>query len=132
MPGLSLSETRIVDHLKGRQSAMAATVVDWAQINSGSRNLAGLETMRGLIAARLAPLADSVETRAPDPVTTLDHKGADIAVAHGANLLARKRTGANRRMILTGHMDTVFPPDHPFQGCRALDANTLSGPGTAD
>jgi glutamate carboxypeptidase len=132
MTGLSPSESRIVDHLKSRQASMAAEVVDWAQVNSGSRNLAGLETMRGLIAARLAPIADSVETRAPDPVTTLDDRGNEVPVPHGANLLARKRPHANRRLILTGHMDTVFAPDHPFQSCRMLDANTLNGPGTAD
>lgn len=132
MTGLTPSEARIVDHLKGRQSAMATDVVGWALVNSGSRNLAGLETMRGLIEARLTPIADSVETRPADPVTTLSDKGEEIPVPHGANLLARKRPQANRRLILTGHMDTVFPPDHPFQSSRMLDANTLNGPGTAD
>jgi len=132
MTGLSPSESRIVDHLRGRQRAMAADVVDWAQVNSGSRNLAGLETMRGLITDRLAPIADSIETRPPDPVTTLDDGGNEVPVPHGANLLARKRPQANRRLILTGHMDTVFAPDHPFQQCRLLDGNRLNGPGTAD
>ncbi len=132
MRGLAPFETRIVDHLRSRQTAMAASVVDWAHVNSGSRNLAGLETMRGLIEARLAPLADCIETKAPDPVMTLSDAGEQIPVPHGANLRARKRIGANRRMILTGHMDTVFPSDHAFQTCRNLDANTLNGPGTAD
>jgi glutamate carboxypeptidase len=132
MAGLSSSEIRIVEHLGDRQQAMAATLVDWAHVNSGSRNLAGLATMRGLIEARLAPLADSVATVEPSPVNTLSDSGEDIPLPHGANLLARKRPGANRRMILTGHMDTVFPADHPFQNCRMLDADTLNGPGTAD
>ncbi|MBT2188205.1 hydrolase [Sphingobium nicotianae] len=132
MPGLTPSETRIVDRLKGRQAAMATDVVEWAQVNSGSRNLAGLETMRRLIEGRLKPLADSIETRPPDAVTTLSDKGSEMPVPHGANLLARKRPGANRRMILTGHMDTVFPADHAFQTCRMLDQNILNGPGTAD
>ncbi len=35
-------------------------------------------------------------------------------------------------MLFTGHMDTVFPVDHPFQALAWLDANTLNGPGTAD
>jgi glutamate carboxypeptidase len=132
MTGLSPSESRIVDHLKGRQSAMAADVIDWAQVNSGSRNLTGLATMHGLIADRLVPIADTVASREPDPVTTLNDKGEEVAVPHGANLLARKREGANRRLILTGHMDTVFPPEHPFQSSRLTDSNTLNGPGTAD
>jgi hypothetical protein len=32
----------------------AATVIDWAHINSGSRNLAGLETMRAAYAHAIA------------------------------------------------------------------------------
>jgi len=111
---------------------MAATLTEWAEINSGSRNLDGLATMRARIAGRLEPLADTVTTHAADSVTTLDDTGAEIAVPHGANLLARKRPDRNRRLILTGHMDTVFPADHPFQQCRRIDANTLGGPGTAD
>ncbi|BAK65669.1 putative M20A family peptidase [Sphingobium sp. SYK-6] len=132
MAGLSTPETHLVAAIRDRQSAMAAQVVAWAQINSGSRNLDGLAQMRARIADALSPIADSVETREPDPVTTLAEDGTQVPVPHGANLLARKRPAANRRMILTGHMDTVFPPDHPFQSCRMLDAGTMNGPGTAD
>jgi glutamate carboxypeptidase len=132
MSGLSGEEARIVAALRDRHGAMAAQVIEWAQVNSGSRNLPGLAKMRGLIAQALAPIADSVEMREPEPVTTLSDAGVKTPVPHGANLLARKRPQANRRLILTGHMDTVFPADHPFQQCRMESANRLSGPGTAD
>ena len=36
------------------------------------------------------------------------------------------------RVLLTGHMDTVFAADHPFQSVHLLDANTMNGPGAAD
>lgn len=36
-----------------------------------------------------------------------------------------------KAIYLLGHMDTVFPPDHPFQSCRR-EGKWLSGPGTAD
>ncbi|MBO0749568.1 MAG: hydrolase, partial [Porphyrobacter sp.] len=36
------------------------------------------------------------------------------------------------RFLLTGHMDTVYPVDHPFQGGTWLDADTLNAPGAAD
>lgn len=32
---------------------------------------------------------------------------------------------------LVGHLDTVFPPDHPFRKCRRR-GDLLAGPGTAD
>jgi len=132
MVGLSTLESQIVTSLQDRQTAMVAEVVDWANVNSGSRNMAGLAAMREIVAARLAPLADALEVREPDPVTTLADDGRTVDVPHGANLLARKRPHAARRIILTGHMDTVFAPDHPFQTCRMLDPATLNGPGTAD
>jgi glutamate carboxypeptidase len=36
-----------------------------------------------------------------------------------------------RSVYLVGHMDTVFPPDHPFQHCRR-EGSRLTGPGTGD
>ena len=35
-------------------------------------------------------------------------------------------------MLFTGHMDTVYPVDHPFQALRAAADGTLDGPGVAD
>lgn len=38
---------------------------------------------------------------------------------------------ALRSIYLLGHMDTVFPPDHPFQQCRR-EGDWLIGPGAGD
>lgn len=38
---------------------------------------------------------------------------------------------STKTIYLVGHMDTVFPPDHPFQECR-LQEDLLVGPGTGD
>ncbi|MET0240028.1 MAG: hydrolase [Sphingobium sp.] len=132
MPGLSEDEGAILTALDGRRDAMVATLIQWSDINSGSRNLAGLETMRGLLRDRLLSLADIVEDRAADPVSAFDDHGERVAIPHGGNLLARKRPHANRRVMLTGHMDTVFAPDHPFQRCLPMGGDRLHGPGTAD
>lgn len=35
-------------------------------------------------------------------------------------------------MLFTGHMDTVYPADHPFQTLTRRDDGTINGPGTAD
>ena len=39
--------------------------------------------------------------------------------------------GDGEHVVLVGHMDTVFPPEHPFQRC-ARKGERLYGPGTAD
>lgn len=36
------------------------------------------------------------------------------------------------RVLLAGHMDTVFGADHPFQSARLIDGDTLNAPGAAD
>jgi glutamate carboxypeptidase len=53
-------------------------------------------------------------------------------VGHGRHLVLSVRPQAERRVILTGHMDTVYAREHPFQKSEWLDDNTLNGPGTAD
>jgi glutamate carboxypeptidase len=42
------------------------------------------------------------------------------------------RPDAPLQLLFTGHMDTVFAVDHPFQAVRWLDDATLNGPGVAD
>jgi glutamate carboxypeptidase len=53
-------------------------------------------------------------------------KQQDVGDHH---ILKTKKTG--KSVYLLGHMDTVFPPDHPFQNCKK-NGGWLSGPGTAD
>lgn len=47
------------------------------------------------------------------------------------HVLKNAAAAAAKAIYLVGHVDTVFPPDHPFQKCRIADG-LLTGPGTAD
>ena len=111
---------------------MLARLTEWAAINSGSRNLAGL----GAVAARLVDafgaLGGTVALCDAAPVTAMASDGRVVPIGHGQNLHVVRRPDAPVRVLLTGHMDTVFGVDHPFQACRWIDADTLNGPGTAD
>jgi glutamate carboxypeptidase len=42
------------------------------------------------------------------------------------------RPTAPAQLLFTGHMDTVFAADHPFQETRWLEEGVLNGPGVAD
>ena len=112
--------------------AMLRETCDWAAINSGTGNLAGLAEVAGRLADRFAGLPGAVELVAPAPVTAIDAAGREVEKAHGAHLVLRVRPDAARRLLLTGHMDTVFPADHPFQAVTRVDGATVNGPGTAD
>jgi glutamate carboxypeptidase len=123
-------------HRTALDIAAAAPSLDrvqaWAAINSGSRNLAGLATMATTLADAFAALPGDVTLRDPAPVDAMTADGRTIAVPHGRNLHLKVRPDAPVQLLLTGHMDTVFAADHPFQALRWIDADTLGGPGVAD
>lgn len=112
--------------------AMLAQVRAWSAINTGTANLAGLAEQAAALAEAFAALPSKIELVDPAPVTAIAADGSAFAKPHGQHLVVRVRPQANRRILLTGHMDTVFPADHPFQRQTWLDGETLNGPGVAD
>jgi len=111
---------------------MLAQVEAWAPINSGSRNLAGLATMAVTLADAFSALPGAVALEPATPVEVVDPDGGIRAIVHGDNLTVSVRPQAPVRILLTGHMDTVFAVDHPFQGLAWREDNVLNGPGVAD
>lgn len=113
-------------------AAMLAQVQAWSAVNTGTANLAGLAEQAGMLAEAFAALPGAVALVDPAPVTAIAADGSAFDKPHGQHLVVRVRPQANRRILLTGHMDTVFPADHPFQRQTWLDGETLNGPGVAD
>ncbi|MFN7173777.1 MAG: hydrolase [Thermaurantiacus tibetensis] len=111
--------------------ALLADVLAWAPVNSGSRNLEGLARMAQLLAEAFAPLGP-VSFRDPAPATQMLAGGEVVPLLHGRNLHLSTRPQAALRVLLTGHYDTVFGADHPFQEVRWLEPGVLNGPGVAD
>jgi len=114
------------------QAAMLALTERWSAINSGTANLEGLARQAGALAEAFAPLPGDVTLREPAPVSAIDAAGREIERQHGRHLVLSVRPQAERRLLLTGHMDTVYAADHPFQSGTWLDADTLNAPGAAD
>ncbi|NVD43592.1 hydrolase [Qipengyuania atrilutea] len=112
--------------------AMLQQVRKWSAVNTGTANLDGLKRQAELLADAFSALPGEIELVDPAPVTAIAADGNEYEKPHGQHLVVRVRPGANRRLILTGHMDTVFPEDHSFQDQRWLDEETLNGPGVAD
>lgn len=107
-------------------------VEQWAAVNSGTTNLAGLGTVAGKLADAFAALPGEVRLVPPDPVEAVDARGQILSLERGQHLYVRVRPEAPVRVLLTGHMDTVFPADHPFQTLTWREPGILNGPGTAD
>jgi glutamate carboxypeptidase len=111
---------------------MLAQVERWAAINSGTRNVAGLAKMAGELADAFAVLPGKLGLIEPAPVEAVDAVGIARPLAHGQHLHLAVRPDAPVQLLLTGHMDTVYPVDHPFQTLTMRDDGTLGGPGVAD
>lgn len=111
---------------------MLDQVLAWSAINTGTGNLAGLAEYLGLLTNEFAALPGEIALVDPAKVGAIAADGREIAVAYGRHMVLRVRPTANRRFLLTGHMDTVFPADHAFQTTRWIDNETLNGPGVAD
>lgn len=130
MPDVSRDQAAVLD--AAAAAPMLAQVEAWARVNSGSRNLDGLATMTGLLADAFATLPGEVRLLEPAPVEEMRADGSLTAVRHGRNLHLKVRPEAPVQVLLTGHMDTVYGADHPFQALDWLDEETLRGPGVAD
>lgn len=127
---LDSTEQAIVDAAKG--APMLAQVEQWAAVNSGSRNLQGLSTMAGMLADAFSTLPGVLKLIRQPPIESVAPDGTLTGTEHGQHMLLSVRPEAPVQMLFTGHMDTVFGSDHPFQTSAWLEPGVLNGPGTAD
>lgn len=117
---------------RAADAPMLDQVMAWSAINSGSRNLDGLAAMAGHLADAFSALPGDLALLDPAPVEAMAPDGSLNAIPHGRNLHLKVRAQAPVQLLLTGHMDTVFGADHPFQTVFWREEGVLGGPGVAD
>ena len=113
MGEVTSTERDIVE--RAESEPMLDQVLAWSAVNSGSRNLGGLERMADLLADAFAALPGVLRLENPASVESVDGVGKAIKIPHGRHLHLTVRPTAPVQLLLTGHMDTVFPEDHAFQ-----------------
>jgi glutamate carboxypeptidase len=105
--------------LPKRTVELGALTAQWAGINSGSRHRAGLDRMRAALREMFGQF-----------------QGAEIdepaCAGTAAALRIRMRPEAPHRLLFSGHFDTVYEVDDPFQRCQWVDTERLNGPGVVD
>ncbi len=104
----------------------------WCAINSGTDHLDGLHQMQLELTKAFGAIADETSVIPFDAITSINMQGEMTLQAIGNALWFRKRPHLTSRVLLTGHMDTVYPVQHIFQTLTYLSANKLNGPGVAD
>ncbi|WP_430425668.1 M20/M25/M40 family metallo-hydrolase [Phenylobacterium sp.] len=89
-------------------------------VNSGTMNLAGVEQVGRMLTPEFEQLGFTVRWV---PMAKVGRAGHLIATHKG--------NGKGKRMLLIGHLDTVFEPDSPFQGWKRT-GDIVEGPGVGD
>jgi glutamate carboxypeptidase len=107
-----------IDAGQPRDIALLQKLVDQ---NSGTRNLAGVRAVAQMMRGELEPLGFTVRWVDMEAIT----KRAGHLIAE------HKGSGRGRRMLLIGHLDTVFELDSPFQKF-VRRGDTVEGPGVDD
>ena len=106
--------------LPKRSDELRDLLIRWCNQNSGSENFIGLAAMLDLLHAEFSQLPGANSERVPLASTT------------ARALRIRVRPTAPLQIFLSGHYDTVYGADHPFQTCEQSEPDRLRGPGTSD
>ena len=93
---------------------------DLVMVNSGTMNLAGVTAVGAMLRPRFEGLGFTVRWLPMDKTGRAGH----LIAEHRGN-------GRGKRLLLIGHLDTVFEPDSPFQGWKRT-GDTVEGPGVGD
>lgn len=117
---LSPAEKVMGRTVDARFEASVALLQKLVDQNSGSLNTDGVTRVGAMMRAELEPLGFTVEWK---PMTAVNRAGHLIAVHRG-------RTGG-KRILLIGHLDTVFEPSSPFQKFTRK-GDFAEGPGVGD
>ncbi len=115
----------MLDWIDDQASAMADRIVEWSSLCSGSEYPAGLDAMCSKLEAAFHTLSPSAPELVP---LTLDSRPPETRTA----LRIHCRREAPTRVLLAGHFDTVYDPQHLFQDVVRDGTNLLRGPGVAD
>lgn len=111
---------------------MRQNLFELCQINSGSTNLAGLNKLAQLVKSKFNPLADKITFLKLPSQSIISLNGAASTQHYADGIFIQKRPHLQNRVLLSGHMDTVFSATSKFQNLTQLSPNILQGPGVID
>ena len=121
----------MLDALAEGSDAIVSRAIGWCAINSGSRNLAGLEEMADPLAAAMGEIGPVEQIKLPE-TQEVAADGTIRTVPTSAALRLRVRPEAPVQIALTGHYDTVYPAETRFRDVVTRADGALHGPGIAD
>jgi len=116
---ISAEERAVVSYIDGHKDDAIALLERVVNINSGTQNLAGVREVGAVFRAEFDRLGFQTQW-------------VDGAGWQRAGHLVATHPGTSPKVLLIGHLDTVFERDSPFQKFERLDGTTARGPGIID
>jgi glutamate carboxypeptidase len=113
------TEEVMVNYIDEEHARALALLEKSVNINSGSMNFAGVKAVGELLAPEFEELGFTTEWIDGGPFGRAGH-------------LVASREGRGPKILLIGHLDTVFPIDSPLQKFEIVDDHFAKGPGTTD
>ncbi len=112
-------EAAIVQHIQRDHERSLALLKESVDINSGTMNLAGVRRVGAVFEREFKALGFTTQW-------------IDGAGFNRAGHLVASRGKRGPRILLIGHLDTVFAEDSPFQSMQLSGPRAGSGPGSTD
>jgi glutamate carboxypeptidase len=116
---LSATERALTTFIDADNQTALTLLERVVNINSGTMNFAGVREVGGIFRSELDALGFKTEW-------------VDMTAVNRAGHLVADHPGQGPRILLIGHLDTVFEPDSPFQKFERLSPTEARGPGITD
>ena len=117
---ISKTEKKLVSHVDKRTPEAIDLLKQVVNINSGAMNFEGVRKVGSIFMNELKDLGFETRWVSGDSFNRAGH------------LIATHKGRWGRKILLIGHLDTVFEPDSPFQTYKMLNDSIMQGPGVAD
>ena len=117
---LNRQERALTDWVDAHNDEALALLKEIININSGTMNFDGVRAVGDVLMPKFEALG----------MQTWWEDGS--AFDRAGHLVAKIEGGKGPKILMIGHLDTVFEPDSPNQEWRQVDEYTVAGPGIAD
>jgi len=127
---LSAIEQKIVQSVEDTFESEINFLETIVNINSGTRNKAGVKKVGRVFMDEFSKLGFT--NTWIDMPKSMDRAGHLLSEQ---NFSSSTNSHNSKKLLLMGHIDTVFPIDSPFQKfnrAKGLDGNKINGPGITD
>ncbi len=117
---ITTTEKRMAEYITKQQPAQIALLKKLVNVNSGTENIKGVHRVGEMMRPQFKQLGFT--TQWFEQPKSMHRAGTLIAVHQGSK---------GKRLLLIGHLDTVFPPNSDFKRF-AVNGNLATGPGVVD